>query len=713
MSQRSQVAKSGSRPIEACSAACRAPRQALRVDPGGVQLVLGDRPPDGPGAQGARRQVELGLAEHLAGDQSAAQEGDDLVGDLDRAEAEAAVAPRRPRRRWSGRRWRWCRGPTSSRAGRRRSTRATESSRSRCCTRYVRPWCRWTAPSWTVVCAAAASTVPSSRPVAGLDDLDRAAAAAADVGEVGGPLAAGPVPAVGRGGAAARAAPAAAAARRLAGPKSSRSSSVSGSLGGGRAQVRGEDVRVVRVEHGGLDGLLEQRLGVVDEVGVQRVVAGDQDGQRALARRGRRGPPAATARPGCRGSRRCSTASRPETSTPSSRAVVAARPRSSAGVQGALQGAALLGQVAAAVGGDAAGRASGRPRRGAPGRSRRPARRRAGTGRRRPCGRPARTRSVSRSAVSAVAVRRTGAPCSPDSSVSGGSHSAKTSSPRGRGVVGDLDDGQAGQAARRPRGLGGGGGGEQEDRVGAVAGAQPAQPAQHLGDVGAEDAAVGVALVDDDVAQGAQEGGPAGVGGQDAAVQHVRIGEDVVGVLAYPLAFLEGRVAVVDGRADRRCPAGRRAPSPSGAGRRPGPWSGRGRARWRRARRMPGPRSPSRSAREDRREVGERLAGGGAGGDDHRLAVHRVLGGARLVGPGVLDAGRPGSRRSTSGRMPVRPDCMAARTWGQVLRMGDARGPVRPPRRAGREPCRGDGRPCCRGCRNGDPGPSAPSVSLA
>lgn len=45
------------------------------------------------------------------------------------------------------------------------STRATESSRSRCFTRYVRPWWRWTAPSWTVVCAEPASTVPSSRPV--------------------------------------------------------------------------------------------------------------------------------------------------------------------------------------------------------------------------------------------------------------------------------------------------------------------------------------------------------------------------------------------------------------------------------------------------------------------------------------------------------------------------------------------------------------------
>ncbi len=44
---------------------------------------------------------------------------------------------------------------------------------------------------------------------------------------------------------------------------------------------------------------------------------------------------------------------------------------------------------------------------------------------------PCTVRSVSRSAASAVAVRRTGAPFSPCSSVSGGSHRANTSSPRG------------------------------------------------------------------------------------------------------------------------------------------------------------------------------------------------------------------------------------------------------------------------------------------
>lgn len=44
----------------------------------------------------------------------------------------------------------------------------------------------------------------------------------------------------------------------------------------------GQDVRVVGVEDRGLHRLVEQGLGVMDEEGVQRVVAGDQDGQRAF-----------------------------------------------------------------------------------------------------------------------------------------------------------------------------------------------------------------------------------------------------------------------------------------------------------------------------------------------------------------------------------------------------------------------------------------------
>ena len=104
-------------------------------------------------------------------------------------------------------------------------------------------------------------------------------------------------------------------------------------------------------------------------------------------------------------------------------------------------------------------------------------------------------------------------------------------------------------------GLGDGRGGEHERRVRAVDRAHPAQPAQHVGDVRAEDAAVVVALVDDDVAQRPEEGRPAGVPRQQRAVQHVGVGEDVLGVVAGPVALLASAVAVVGGRRARRARA--------------------------------------------------------------------------------------------------------------------------------------------------------------
>ena len=98
--------------------------------------------------------------------------------------------------------------------------------------------------------------------------------------------------------------------------------------------------------------------------------------------------------------------------------------------------------------------------------------------------------------------------------------------------------------------LGDGGGGEHERRVGAVRRAHPPQPAQHLGDVGAEHAAVVVALVDDDVLQRAEELRPPVVRGEQRAVQHVGVGQDVLGVVARPLPLLARAVAVVGGEPD-------------------------------------------------------------------------------------------------------------------------------------------------------------------
>ena len=58
MSHRSQVANSGSRPIAACSAACRAPGTSGRRDAGRGERLRRDGPPDRHRAQLPRRQVE-------------------------------------------------------------------------------------------------------------------------------------------------------------------------------------------------------------------------------------------------------------------------------------------------------------------------------------------------------------------------------------------------------------------------------------------------------------------------------------------------------------------------------------------------------------------------------------------------------------------------------------------------------------------------------
>ena len=109
MSHRSQVATSGSRPIEACSAACAAPGSSAALDAGSAQHVVGHRPPDRLGAQLADRQVQRLLADHLARPEPASQVGHHLVADVDRAEGQrhavdsgSPAPPRRPRSR-SGR----------------------------------------------------------------------------------------------------------------------------------------------------------------------------------------------------------------------------------------------------------------------------------------------------------------------------------------------------------------------------------------------------------------------------------------------------------------------------------------------------------------------------------------------------------------------------------------------------------------------------------
>ena len=146
-----------------------------------------------------------------------------------------------------------------------------------------------------------------------------------------------------------------------------------------------------------------------------------------------------------------------------------------------------------------------------------------------------------------------------------------------RGAPSSVDDAhvEAGERGAGLRGVRDRGAGEQELRLAAVERAHAPQPPQHERHVRAEDAAVGVRLVDHDVREVGQHVRPAPVVGQDADVQHVGVRQDRIGEAAHEVALLARRVAVVDRRAAGR---GRtraaRAPDPARA-----PWSGRCRAR--------------------------------------------------------------------------------------------------------------------------------------
>ena len=108
---------------------------------------------------------------------------------------------------------------------------------------------------------------------------------------------------------------------------------------------------------------------------------------------------------------------------------------------------------------------------------------------------------------------------------------------------------QSGEALGQLHGVGDRGAGEQEAGRRAVGGGHAAQPAQDVGDVGAEDAAVDVRLVDHDDGQVGEEVGPRGVVGQDPDVEHVGVREHEVRSPADGQALLAPGVAVVDRRA--------------------------------------------------------------------------------------------------------------------------------------------------------------------
>ena len=95
-------------------------------------------------------------------------------------------------------------------------------------------------------------------------------------------------------------------------------------------------------------------------------------------------------------------------------------------------------------------------------------------------------------------------------------------------------DGQPAEVGRQALGLADGGGGEREGRVGAVVRTHAPEAAQQVREVGAEDAAEDVELVDHDIAESPEEGVPPAVVGEDAGVEHLGVREHHVGVRSDP-----------------------------------------------------------------------------------------------------------------------------------------------------------------------------------
>ena len=217
---------------------------------------------------------------------------------------------------------------------------------------------------------------------------------------------------------------------------------------------------------------------------------------------------------------------------------------------------------------------------------------------------------------------------------------------------------------------------EQELGLGAVDPRGPAQAPEHVPDVRPEDAAVDVRLVHDDVAQVREDVRPAVVVGEDAHVEHVRVGQDRVRPPAdLPAALVLG-VAVVDRRLHARdVELGERARLVLRQGLRRVEVEGA-------QLRVGGERV------QDGEVEGERLAAGGAGGDDDVLAAPRRLERLRLVreerhrlrgarraassfgwssGSGTVRASRPGTSATWASSSPSRTPSQLTTAIGPML----------------------------------------------
>ena len=244
-------------------------------------------------------------------------------------------------------------------------------------------------------------------------------------------------------------------------------------------------------------------------------------------------------------------------SMPSSSALVDTTARTLPFAQAALDLAAPIRQVAAAVAADHVGGA--RADRG-----RRPSGRSSGS---RPRGGSARTRSAAAGASGTRATRGalrpdTTAGCRARALTTGGLTNRKNFSPRGAPLSSTSSNGLPGQALRQLARVGDRRRRADEDRIRSVVPADALQPAQDVRQVAAEHAAIRVQLVDHDEAQVLEQLRPARMVRQDARVQHVGIAEHDVRLAADRAARVGRRVAVVGEDADLEIAvARRRAPT--------------------------------------------------------------------------------------------------------------------------------------------------------
>ena len=441
----------------------------------------------------------------------------------------------------------------------------------------------------------------------------------------------------------------------------------------GRAEVRTHHVRVRRVEDRRLDRRADELVGVGDQVGVERVVLGDQHPERVL--RATAGPPdlLPERRPGP-GEAGDEHGVEPADVDAELEGVGRGQPDQVAAAQRRLERPALLGEVAAAVGrdpvgqrgvdlGEQLGRRQGHLLRAAP---------RADEGQG--------AHVLGDEVGEQVGDLRRRGPAHRRAVLTGMGGEGRLPQqqrhlPPWGVVAGQRDHVEAGEPRRGDLRLRDGRRGEHERRVGAVHRAHPPQPAQHVGDVRPEHAAVVVALVDDDVLQRPEQPRPPVVRGEQRPVEHVGVGEDVLAEVARPVPLLARAVAVV--RREPYVEAQRRQAGELVVGER----LGRGEVEHRRSALAAGP--AGRADRRQRRQlVGQRLARRRARRDDHVVAGVGRVGRHHLVPPRPRHA-LGGVRPADVVGHPLRPVLVHRLASGQHLQVAQ---PLLPSGHAGQSP---------------------------